>query len=232
MKRNQTIILTLVAVFSLSACMGQKKDKQAKQNLETELDSVSYGIGISIAKNLQKDGLDNIDVDLLSKGLNDVFQENDLKVSQEEAMAVIQAYVGKAQEKKMAAAKEEGAKFLEENAKNEGVVVLPSGLQYMVLEEGDGPKPTGEDKVTTHYHGTLLDGTVFDSSVERGEPVSFAVNGVIPGWTEALQLMSVGSKWKLFIPSDLAYGDRGAGGQIGPNETLIFEVELISIEGK
>lgn len=232
MKRNQTIILTLVAVFSLSACMGQKKGKQGKENLETELDSVSYGIGISIAKNLQKDGLDNVDVELLSKGLNDVFQENELKVSHEEAMAVIQAYVGKAQEQKMAAAKEEGAKFLEENAKNEGVIVLPSGLQYMVLEEGDGPKPTPEDKVTTHYHGTLLDGTVFDSSVERGEPVSFAVNGVIPGWTEALQLMSVGSKWKLFIPSDLAYGDRGAGGQIGPNETLIFEVELISIEGK
>jgi len=232
MKKNQSIILTLVAVFSLSACMGQKKGDQAPTTLESELDSVSYGIGISIAKNLQKDGLQDIDIDLLSKGLKDVFESNDLMVSHDDAMAVIQNYVSEAQRKQQAASVEKGKQFLEENSKKEGVTVLPSGLQYEIITEGTGPKPTAEDKVTTHYTGTLLDGTVFDSSVDRGEPVSFAVTGVIPGWTEALQLMPVGSKWKLAIPSELAYGERGAGGQIGPNETLIFEVELISIEGK
>jgi FKBP-type peptidyl-prolyl cis-trans isomerase FklB len=148
----------------------------------------------------------------------------------EVAQAAIQNYFQGVQEKKMAANVEAGKKFLEENSKKPGVVTLPSGLQYQIIKEGTGPKPGPEDKVTTHYHGTLLNGKVFDSSVERGQPVSFAVNGVIPGWTEALQLMSVGSKWKLFIPSNLAYGERGAGGDIGPNETLIFEVELISID--
>jgi FKBP-type peptidyl-prolyl cis-trans isomerase FklB len=212
--------------------MGQKKGDQGPITLESELDSVSYGIGISIAKNLQKDGLQDIDINLLSAGLKDVFESNDLKVSHDDAMAVIQNYVSEAQRKQQAIAVEKGKQFLEENGKKEGVTVLPSGLQYTVITEGTGPKPTAEDKVTTHYTGTLLDGTVFDSSVERGEPVSFAVTGVIPGWTEALQLMSVGSKWKLFVPSELAYGERGAGGQIGPNETLIFEVELISIDEK
>jgi FKBP-type peptidyl-prolyl cis-trans isomerase FklB len=122
-----------------------------------------------------------------------------------------------------------GQKFLDENKKKPGVVTLPSGLQYIVIKEGTGAKPVLTDKVTTHYHGTLIDGTVFDSSVERGEPASFPVNGVIKGWTEALQMMPVGSKWKLFVPPALGYGERGAGGVIGPNATLIFEVELISI---
>jgi FKBP-type peptidyl-prolyl cis-trans isomerase FklB len=124
---------------------------------------------------------------------------------------------------------EEGANYLQENAKREGVTTLPSGLQYEVIKDGTGSIPTLEDNVTTHYHGTLVDGTVFDSSVDRGEPASFPVGGVIKGWTEALQLMSVGSKWKLYVPYDLAYGERGAGAQIGPYSTLIFEVELISI---
>jgi FKBP-type peptidyl-prolyl cis-trans isomerase len=124
---------------------------------------------------------------------------------------------------------EAGRVFFEENGKREGVVTLASGMQYQVLTEGQGPKPSATDKVLTHYHGTLLDGSVFDSSVERGEPISFPVNGVIRGWVEALQLMPVGSKWKLFIPADLAYGERGAGGRIGPNQALIFEVELLDI---
>jgi FKBP-type peptidyl-prolyl cis-trans isomerase FklB len=124
---------------------------------------------------------------------------------------------------------EDGKKFLADNSKRENVITLPSGLQYEIIKAGEGPKPNLEDKVTTHYHGTLIDGTVFDSSVDRGEPASFPVNGVIKGWTEALQLMPVGSKWKLFVPYDLAYGERGTGPQIGPYTTLIFEVELISI---
>ena len=124
---------------------------------------------------------------------------------------------------------DEGRKFLEENSKKEGVITLASGLQYEVITNGSGDKPKLEDNVTTHYHGTLIDGTVFDSSVDRGEPASFPVGGVIKGWTEALQLMSVGSKWKLYVPYDLAYGERGAGPQIGPYSTLIFEVELLSI---
>jgi FKBP-type peptidyl-prolyl cis-trans isomerase FklB len=229
MKKNQSILLTLLAIFSLSACMGQKKGKEEPVGLNTEIDSVSYGIGVSIAKNLQKDGLDNIDVSLLSKGLSDVFEAKDLMVSPEDAMAKIQAYVAEKQKVKQAESIEKGKLFLEENSKKEGVVTLPSGLQYKILKEGTGPKPTADDQVETHYTGTLIDGTVFDSSVERGEPITFAVGGVIPGWTEALQLMPVGSKWQLFVPSDLAYGERGAGGQIGPNETLIFEIELLSI---
>ena len=136
----------------------------------------------------------------------------------------------KQQEKAHAGNIDKGKNFLMENAKKEGVTSLASGLQYEVITEGNGPSPGPTDKVTTHYHGTLINGTVFDSSVERGQPASFAVNGVIMGWQEALQLMKVGSKWRLFVPHTLAYGERGAGGAIGPYETLIFEVELISID--
>jgi len=156
--------------------------------------------------------------------------EEEPKISGEQATAIIQGYFTKKQGQESESMIEEGRKFLETNASKEGVTVLESGLQYEVLAQGDGINmPKLEDNVTTHYHGTLMDGTVFDSSVDRGEPASFPVNGVIKGWTEALQLMSVGSKWKLYVPYDLAYGERGAGPQIGPYSTLVFEVELISI---
>jgi FKBP-type peptidyl-prolyl cis-trans isomerase FklB len=145
---------------------------------------------------------------------------------QKEMMAKLQAKQASAGAENTAA----GKTFREENAKKDGVKVLPSGLQYKVLKSGSGKTPTATDKVSTHYHGTLIDGTVFDSSVERGEPVSFPVDGVIPGWTEALLLMKEGDKWQLVVPPDLAYGERGAGGRIGPNSTLIFEVELLSVE--
>ena len=134
------------------------------------------------------------------------------------------------QEEQMKANIEEGQKFLEENSKKDGVITLDSGLQYEILTEGDGPKPTANDRVKCHYHGTLIDGNVFDSSVERGQPAVFGVTQVIRGWVEALQLMTVGSKWRLFIPSDLAYGAQGAGDMIGPNTALIFDVELLGIE--
>ena len=151
------------------------------------------------------------------------------KINNDQALMVIQNYFTKKQSAKSEEKIEEGRKFLEENSKKEGVITLASGLQYEVIIDGSGEKPKLEDNVTTHYHGTLLDGTVFDSSVDRGEPASFPVGGVIKGWTEALQLMSVGSKWKLYVPYDLAYGERGAGPQIGPYSTLIFEVELLNI---
>ncbi len=232
MKYSALILIASFTVFSFTSCDGQKKSKGEEKKITTTVDSVSYGIGATIGRNLKKDGLDSIDVELLARGIKEVFEGKELAFTPEAAQTIIQGYVAGIQAKKSEVSVAAGKKFLEDNAKKEGVVTLPSGLQYTVIKEGTGPKPGPEDKVTTHYHGTLVDGKVFDSSVDRGQPVSFAVNGVIPGWTEALQLMPVGSKWKLFIPSNLAYGERGAGGDIGPNETLIFDVELISIDAK
>ena len=196
-----------------------------------EMEKVSYSLGVNVAKSVQAQGLESIDAPAIAKAFKDVFEGNDLDISEEEANLVLQDYFTKINNKAQEANIGTGMKFLEENAKKEGVVTTASGLQYTVITKGDGVQPKETDNVTVHYHGTLLDGTVFDSSVERGQPASFPVNGVIPGWVEALQLMNVGSKYKLFIPSNLAYGERGAGGAIGPNATLIFEVELISIEG-
>lgn len=232
MKYSALVLFASVTVFSFTSCDGQKKSKGEDRKITTVIDSVSYGIGSTIGRNLKKDGLDSIDIELLAKGIKDEFEGKTPVMTPEAAQAVIGTYVQGMQAKKQEANVSKGKAFLEENAKKEGVITLPSGLQYKIEKEGTGPKPGPEDKVTTHYHGTLIDGKVFDSSVERGQPVSFAVNGVIPGWTEALQLMPVGSKWKLFIPSNLAYGERGAGGDIGPNETLVFDVELISIDPK
>ena len=197
----------------------------------TEMEKVSYSLGVNVAKSVQAQGLESIDAPAIAKAFKDVFEGNDLDISEEEANLVLQDYFTKINNKPQEANIGTGMKFLEENAKKEGVVTTASGLQYTVITKGDGEQPKETDNVTVHYHGTQLDGTVFDSSVERGQPASFPVNGVIPGWVEALQLMNVGSKYKLFIPSNLAYGERGAGGAIGPNATLIFEVELISIGG-
>ena len=197
----------------------------------TEMEKVSYSLGVNVAKSVQAQGLESIDAPAIAKAFKDVFEGNDLDISEEEANLVLQDYFTKLNNKAQEANIGTGMKFLEENGKKEGVVTTASGLQYTVITKGDGIQPKETDNVTVHYHGTLLDGTVFDSSVERGQPASFPVNGVIPGWVEALKLMNVGSKYKLFIPSNLAYGERGAGGAIGPNATLIFEVELISIGG-
>ena len=199
------------------------------QKLNNEIDSVSYSLGVNIGENL-KTQFPDINLKNFELAIKNVLDnQKEPKISGADAQKVIQNYFQKQQAKASESVIEEGKKFLTENSKKDGVVTLESGLQYEIIKSGEGAKPTINDQVTTHYHGTLLDGTVFDSSVERGQPATFPVSGVIKGWTEALQLMTVGSKWKLFVPYDLAYGERGAGPKIGPYTTLIFEVELISI---
>ena len=206
--------------------------------LTTQKDKVSYAVGMSMAKTLQRDSLD-VNPDILVKGLRDVLAGNKPLLTDEQAGATLSALQqemrAKQQERAQQAGlsnKKEGDDFLAANKGKEGVVTLPSGLQYKILKQGTGPKPAASDSVVCNYRGTLINGTEFDSSYKRGQPATFPVGGVIKGWTEALQLMPVGSKWQLFVPSNLAYGERGAGADIGPNATLIFEVELISIQGK
>ncbi len=194
-----------------------------------ELENFSYALGMSIAGNLIQTGVKTVNPELFLNGFKDVFKGGETMLQPEEANAILEEFIGKLNENKGAGNLEEGIKFLAENKKKQGVTELPSGLQFEVLTEGSGEIPTLNDQVECHYHGTLIDGTVFDSSVKRGQPAVFPVNGVIQGWVEALQLMSTGSKWRLFIPSELAYGSNGAGGVIGPNSALIFEVELLKI---
>lgn len=224
------IVLCATLSMIIISASAQKGKKTTKSNLKNHNDSLSYSLGVSIATNIKNQGIDTVNVNALAQGFTDVYKKNNLTLTAEQANKLIAEFFQEAQHKKAQGNLIKGQKFLEENKTKPGVVTLPSGLQYQVLKEGTGAKPGYNDKVTTHYHGTLIDGTVFDSSVERGQPASFPVNGVIKGWTEALQMMPVGSKWKLFIPPSLAYGERGAGGMIGPNETLIFEVELLSID--
>ena len=220
----------IVLIFGVSALIFSCNNVDTSNSeLSTQMDSLSYSLGVSVANNLKSSGFETIESSAISAAFNDVFSENDVKISEEDANALIQDYFMELSQKKSQEATNKGQAFLDENAAKEGVVTTASGLQYKVLTEGQGAKPVASDEVTVHYHGTLIDGTVFDSSVDRGQPATFPVGGVIQGWVEALQLMNVGSKYKLFIPSNLAYGERGAGGSIGPNETLIFEVELLSI---
>ena len=217
----------IVFIFGVSTLIFSCNNVDTSNSeLLTQMDSVSYSLGVSVANNLKSSGFETIESSAISAAFNDVFSENDVKISEEDANALIQDYFMELSQKKSQEATNKGQAFLDENASKEGVVTTASGLQYQVLTEGQGAKPVASDEVTVHYHGTLIDGTVFDSSVDRGQPATFPVGGVIQGWVEALQLMNVGSKYKLFIPSNLAYGERGAGGSIGPNETLIFEVEL------
>jgi len=199
------------------------------QTFTTEKDLVSYSLGVNIATSLKNQGFEDLNLEALTAALSDVFSNQALQIDEEKGGQILNTYFQKMQERKHSENVEEGAVFLKANAAKADIITLPSGLQYKVLVEGNGPKPKATDKVTTHYHGTLINGTVFDSSVERGQPATFPVNGVIAGWIEALQLMPTGSKWQLYVPSDLAYGARGASELIGPNTTLIFDVELISI---
>jgi FKBP-type peptidyl-prolyl cis-trans isomerase FklB len=211
---------------------------KAPLTLKTQKEKASYAIGMSVGKGLHKDQVD-VDPAILVRGLRDALAGGKLLLTEDEAKAaigVLQAEMRKKQEEKMAAAgeenKKEGEAFLAANKGKDGVVALPSGLQYKILKEGTGPKPMATDSVVCNYRGTLINNTEFDSSYKRGQPATFPVTGVIKGWTEALQLMPVGSKWELFVPSDLAYGARAAGPDITPNSTLIFEVELLSIQPK
>ena len=194
-----------------------------------ELDKVSYSLGLSIASNLISSGVTTINAEAFIDGLNVVFSGKMPEIMPDEANNILQDYFDKLQQAKGKEAKAEGEKSLAENKKKEGVVALPSGLQYKILTAGNGPKPKASDTVKCHYEGRLINGTVFDSSIRRNEPAEFPVSGVIAGWVEALQLMPVGSKWQLYIPSELAYGTHGAGQSIGPNQTLIFDVELLAI---
>ena len=193
------------------------------------MDKISYALGLSIGNNFQNSGINNLQVEDFVKGLNDVLSGAQPAISYDEAKQVINEFFMNLQTQKLDLNKKAGEEFLTINKGKAGVVTLPSGLQYQVLQNGEGAKPTASDKVKCHYHGTLINGTVFDSSVQRGQPAVFGVSQVIPGWVEALQLMSVGSKWRLFIPSELAYGEQGAGDVIEPNSTLIFDVELLEI---
>jgi FKBP-type peptidyl-prolyl cis-trans isomerase len=193
-------------------------------------EKASIAIGASIGQSLKSQDLSELDLTLLMKGIERVFSEKELPFSENEANSAIQEYVNTLKEELHKGTKEEGELFLQQNAKKNGIITTNSGLQYEVLEQGNGEKPTKEDNVSVHYHGTLIDGTVFDSSVDRGQPASFGVQQVISGWTEALQLMATGSKYRLYIPHQLAYGATPhPGGPIKPYSALIFDVELLSV---
>jgi len=211
-------------LFILSSCSDNKAP-------ESDLQAVSYSLGVTFGSTVKTQGLNDIDINSLSNGFNDILSENELHISEDSSLKVIQDYFEKLSKEKSIISAEEEKIYLEENTKKDGVFTTESGLQYeIIFSSKNDKKPQETDTVTVHYHGTLIDGTIFDSSIDRGEPISFPLNMVIPGWTEALQLMSIGDKWKLTIPSKLAYGERGeprAG--IGPNSTLIFEVELIEV---
>lgn len=251
MKRTFLIVLPFLAASTLLAQTKTPASKTPvkkpiakgtpaaapKLKLATKKDSLSYAIGFAMANNLKQQNI-KVNTTPFSRATKDVFDGLPLALDEATVQTILMSLQQDMQAKAQAEKSKEGEankiagqKFLEENKKQAGVITLPSGLQYQIIKEGTGAKPGPTDQVKTHYHGTLINGTTFDSSVDRNEPVTFGVNQVIKGWTEALQLMPVGSKWKLFVPSDLAYGEYGPP-SIGPSQTLIFEVELLGIEGK
>ncbi len=217
---KKVTVLFFFALFISSLCA---------QNTQNTMDSVSYSIGILIANNLKNQGIEGVDAASLSAGVRDVLNGNPLKISEEQANMIFQQYAKRQAMKKHESTIAEGQAFLSENKKRAEVNTLPSGLQYEELQAGEGVSPGTGDKVTVHYQGTLINGKEFDSSYKRGEPTTFGVTQVIAGWTEALQLMKPGAKWKVYIPYDLAYGERGAPPHIRPYETLIFTMELIKV---
>jgi len=224
-----------LAAAALCALTAQAGADEAT-SLKTPQEKLSYGIGADLGRNLKRLGID-VNPELIRKGIADGLSDGKLQMSDEEIGAALQGLQAQIQRKAAQAAsvageenKKTGEAFLAQNKSKEGVVSLPSGLQYKILKAGDGKKPTEADTVECNYRGTLVNGTEFDSSYRRGQPATFGVTQVIPGWKEALQLMPVGSKWQLFVPPELAYGERGAGREIGPNATLIFEVELLAIK--
>jgi len=226
--------LVLLALLSTLIACEQKEEMQAEAapaatTLTTDADRFSYGLGMFIGERVLKQ-YNDLDYDLLIEGMKAQHQSQATLMTIEDAGAALAAFAEQQLAAQTEANKMKGATYLEENAKKEGVMVTESGLQYSVVTQGDGAKPAATDQVTVHYRGTLIDGTEFDSSYSRGEPATFGLNQVIPGWTEGVQLMNVGSKYLFVVPYELGYGERGAGGTIGPFETLIFEVELIEIK--
>jgi FKBP-type peptidyl-prolyl cis-trans isomerase len=229
---NFKVLVLPVLLLALTGCeqMQQKQSEEAAApTVETEADRFSYGLGMIIGERVLKQYGD-VDYDLLLAGIKAQHKDEATLISLEEAAQALTSYMEKEFAAKAEANKAKGEAYLAENAKKEGVQVTDSGLQYSVISEGDGARPSATDQVTVHYRGTLIDGTEFDSSYSRGEPATFALDQVIPGWTEGVQLMNVGSKYQFVIPHSLGYGERGAGGAIGPFETLIFEVELLDIK--
>lgn len=220
MKNSKWISLLLIVAFSTNI---------SAQKLKTEKDSISYSLGVLIAKSIKENNELEYDNKIIIKAIEDALADEEMLIQEAEAEVYYMASITKIKNKESMGIKDAGAKFLAENKDKEGVITLPSGLQYKVITEGEGESPKPTDNVTTHYKGYSIDGKVFDSSYERNQPATFPVNGVISGWTEALQLMKPGSKWQLFIPYNLAYGERGAGADIKPFEALIFDVELIKV---
>ena len=211
---------------------------QAQVDLESEEARLGYALGMQVGQSIKRLGTE-VDLDALNQAIRDTMNDQEPQLNAEESREILMSLRQQVQQQQQAAQAEAAGDnmaasqaFLEENQAQEGVETTESGLQYKVVEQGEGPMPGAEDVVTVHYRGTLIDGTQFDSSYDRGEPATFPVGGVIPGWTEALQMMPVGSKYELYIPPGLAYGEQGAGGRIGPNEALIFEVELLEIQGE
>jgi len=248
--KNLALTSILIVVNSIAFAQSKKEIqsqvnqlKVESQNLKKEMEGLknpvlqltdkhtkaSYGLGVLVASNIKAQGGDSLSLDVIVAAIKDVFNNKTLLIQQQECSSIVQQYMQEASKLKSMKAREEGQRFLLENKTKPGVTTTASGLQYQVLTVGKGKKPTTNDQVTVHYTGKLLDGTEFDSSVRRGSPATFGVTQVIAGWTEALQLMREGDKWVLFIPENLAYGDRGAGSQIPPYATLVFEIELIKI---
>lgn len=219
--------LKLLSIALISTLFATAQDHK-HYDLKTQTDSLSYALGMNVASSLKQNGFDSLRLEVFLQAMEDVMVKNHVAMDATTSNNTVNAYVKQKKEAVVKAAKEKEVEFLTKNAQRKDVKVLPSGLQYRVLQQGTGPKPVDGQKVTTHYKGTLLDGTVFDSSIDRGQPATFGLNGVIRGWTEILKMMPVGSKYEVFIPFDLAYGER-AMGKIQPYSTLIFEIELLEI---
>jgi FKBP-type peptidyl-prolyl cis-trans isomerase FklB len=221
--------LKILGIIMVLSIFGMNAQSKKKIKLKTESDSISYCIGISIGNAIKSQNIEGLNVEIISKAISTITKGEDGQISLTDAENFLRSYFAKKQEAEALLKAEKAKQFFVENKKKEGVIELPSGLQYKVITEGSGNSPVDSNYVKVHYKGMFIDGKVFDNSYDRGEPTQFPVNGVIPGFTEALKLMKPGAKWQIFIPPHLGYGEQGAGGVIGPNEALIFEIELIEI---
>lgn len=233
MKTKSLAGLLIITALALTSCNQMKNStvKLGNVKLANELDTASYALGIAMATNVKDLGMDEVNINAFAKGFQQVISKEETDITLEQTNPILQGFFASLQGKQAEKNLEDGKKFLADNGKKSGVITTASGLQYEVMREGTGIKPAETDTVKVHYHGTLVDGTVFDSSVERGEPVEFPLNGVIPGWTEGVQLMPVGAKFKFFIPGELGYGQNPPPrSPIGPNVVLIFEVELLEVK--